>query len=1384
MAVKTAAVNEIIFGQSASFSGGVWENGGRFKAGIEAAFAEVNAAGGVNNRTLRLVSVDDQYDAAKIPANVAKLLAENNLIAFAGFTGSPTVVAAVPYATTAKMPMIGPLTGTASIRKTFNPYVINVRAGYDDEAMAMLKLLVEVKRLKRISICYQNDAFGLPSANSFVAGLAKIAMSPSGMHPFKLSALTTFNYTSYADTVAANKPQALVFFSTATFVTSFLTAISEINGTKDIFYVLSSFTPATYITYLREKGLDPTHFYQTQIVPHPLSRASNMSIRYRAAMQSFEGATNAVFDYVSLEGYVLGRFLIDALWRTKTLTKEGLLDAIYSTRMFTLDELLAGPFSNTCDSSATSLSGRSSLCNCNQGLRFVSTTGLTASYEFTVAASDLVYPITECFSPNNVVTRPVLLATFVPSNSSAAIAGMSSVTQAIAAGSANTMFFESMLFAESGPLNATTQRLYEVGNRSLLMGALGGMVLPEQAVYPVIEVFTQPALPAKSFSRNTIHVLATLQQEIFVDALHVAKHFLGVSHALLFSDRYVLDYGVDVVDIASKSLAAAGTNLDVAMSFRGNVMPSSVAEKRASSASTPSFVVAISSLPLNCGVVMVLGMTTASEAASLVSFLRTHASAVAYLPFQDLSIFWDVFQCLGSCEDFHSRLIFSTNLPNWNLSSTSAFVARYISDLGNLSFNLANPLTVVGYLLGRVIDDQLLSYDEIEDESGAFLKVLYRTGVITIDDISLGTFVDTQCSDQDCLCNQGANKLNVFRVKSIMEGESPEMQVRFDTCSIDYKLKSKSYTLAIIVIVATLGGMLVVGVVAFFAWRNLHLRYRVLNAPKDHKKKFCSLFLSLKRESLLWELYPSGMPLLQAEVDQIVTHAVSKSRCYHVKNIGAAVLIVSGESSRILACAAELSLALAEVKWHDLLSVAQTNHNASDQTHRDTVMSYTVSSDDCATSGPTSTLGWKVDTSVGFGIGIYRDTGRITHDVSKNAYDYSGPSVDGAAAVSDTAVADQILVSENVGTGGNPQTSFVEFATARIRKHEVHLMQYNPPNQTERFFEAPKDDAANVDSIAAQLEQQAWGVTIKKVTVLCVRLAAFDYESQERTRDDFAKCYAACLKRIHDLVQREKGYIHSLVGGQLVVTFNAVRPTPHALRHAIVVAAELTSREIPLISDGEVVCGIASGMAVIGLFKVGLRSYDAIVSNVTQTAMHLQDSCTKYSGTAVLTIHTAFKEASECARTRFVDIVRLPNAAKVAGLVAVDSLRVNLGDDATSDDDPMPRITNVFLKILNGASPYGEQVDQALKSAQNSVSAEAKPASLLKVEELVDYCTANRCGVDEWTSRNNNVAPLTPEEGQAAQLLTPPITSPKTPEICINVNGCEVSGPAPEDETS
>jgi branched-chain amino acid transport system substrate-binding protein len=128
--IRSITSQDIIFGQSAALSGENALLGTQLSIGIRAAFAEVNLRGGVSGRMLKLITLDDGYEPTQAVNNTLQFLNDSTIFGLMGYIGTQNTLAALPYITNSSFPLIGPMTGTLSLRLPFIKNVINVRPSY------------------------------------------------------------------------------------------------------------------------------------------------------------------------------------------------------------------------------------------------------------------------------------------------------------------------------------------------------------------------------------------------------------------------------------------------------------------------------------------------------------------------------------------------------------------------------------------------------------------------------------------------------------------------------------------------------------------------------------------------------------------------------------------------------------------------------------------------------------------------------------------------------------------------------------------------------------------------------------------------------------------------------------------------------------------------------------------------------------------------------------------------------------------------------------------------------------------------------------------------------------------------------------------------------
>ena len=170
------SAGKIVLGQSCALTGPAAQLGIQFQRGAKLYFDRVNAKGGVNGKTIELVTVDDGYEPDRCKVNTEKLI-KDDVFALFGYIGTPTSLAALPMATAAKVPFLFPFTGAQGLRDPFNRYAFHVRASYFDETAKIVNQLFTVG-MKKIAVFYQNDSYGQAGLTGVQRALTALQSKP------------------------------------------------------------------------------------------------------------------------------------------------------------------------------------------------------------------------------------------------------------------------------------------------------------------------------------------------------------------------------------------------------------------------------------------------------------------------------------------------------------------------------------------------------------------------------------------------------------------------------------------------------------------------------------------------------------------------------------------------------------------------------------------------------------------------------------------------------------------------------------------------------------------------------------------------------------------------------------------------------------------------------------------------------------------------------------------------------------------------------------------------------------------------------------------------------------------------------------------------------
>ncbi len=316
--LSTLAAEKILIGQSAPLTGSNAEIGKDIRDGALAYFRKVNESGGVNGRTIELVSMDDKNDRKTAGANAVKLVNDDNVLALFGFASATLSMDAMPIVKERKVPFFAPFTGADAIHKQ-NSYVFVLRASYADELVKILEYWGNLGA-DRVTVLHYDDEIG----NQNFATVERI-MKAAGKKAVSVKFLRNGEVQpAQIDAIMKSDPQVVVstmlYGPTAKVLKALKDAKRPYNMTSLSFVGPSQLAKAA--------GTNAAGVSVAGVVPPPTKTVLPVVAECAAAVKK---AGLAELNYTNLEACIAAKVLVEALRRAgKDPTREGLYRSLAS----------------------------------------------------------------------------------------------------------------------------------------------------------------------------------------------------------------------------------------------------------------------------------------------------------------------------------------------------------------------------------------------------------------------------------------------------------------------------------------------------------------------------------------------------------------------------------------------------------------------------------------------------------------------------------------------------------------------------------------------------------------------------------------------------------------------------------------------------------------------------------------------------------------------------------------------------------------------------------------------------------------------------------------------------------------------------------------------
>lgn len=299
---------QILIGQTAGFTGTAATSVKETTLGARLIIDDVNTRGGIRGETIKLISLDDEFDVKRAAVNAQSLIEEQRVLALFLNRGTPHTEAIAPVLAKHGVPLIAPSTGAMSLQEAPRREIFPVRPTYQREAAAMVSQLWAMG-FRRIVCIHVADAFGRDAMAGVHRRLKELKWEDVTVVPFERESEDVSKGVAEATRqVNGLYPTVLVVGSSR--ATS--TVIHRIRESGSQAYIAAMSTVASG-RFIKDLGDHANFVMVSQVFPKESSTHIPI-VKKTADLLKASGAAQALTPAM-LEGAVSAELLVEALRR-------------------------------------------------------------------------------------------------------------------------------------------------------------------------------------------------------------------------------------------------------------------------------------------------------------------------------------------------------------------------------------------------------------------------------------------------------------------------------------------------------------------------------------------------------------------------------------------------------------------------------------------------------------------------------------------------------------------------------------------------------------------------------------------------------------------------------------------------------------------------------------------------------------------------------------------------------------------------------------------------------------------------------------------------------------------------------------------------------------
>jgi len=314
--------DEILVGEVLSLTGSEATFGTSTSQGSKLATEEINAAGGVKGKKIRVITLDNQGKPEEAATAVTKLITQNKVQAIFGEVASSRSLAMAPIAQNYKVPMVSPSSTNPKVTEQ-GDYIFRVCFIDPFQGQVMAKFALDNLKIKKVAVLrdVKNDySVGLADffIETFKKGGGTIVLDQS-------YSAGDIDFKAQLTAIKGKKPEAIFLPGYYTDVGLIARQAKEIGITVP--FMGGDGWDSPKLTEVGGSALDGSYFsnhYSTE----------DKSPRVQDFIRKFKAKYNIVPDGLAAMGYDGANVYYDALKRAATLSTKDVRDALAVTKDF------------------------------------------------------------------------------------------------------------------------------------------------------------------------------------------------------------------------------------------------------------------------------------------------------------------------------------------------------------------------------------------------------------------------------------------------------------------------------------------------------------------------------------------------------------------------------------------------------------------------------------------------------------------------------------------------------------------------------------------------------------------------------------------------------------------------------------------------------------------------------------------------------------------------------------------------------------------------------------------------------------------------------------------------------------------------------------------